>query len=52
MKDKEILSCYKQLTEIETDYEALHSFLKYDTSLYKSKYIKNFLVNNKPLVHG
>jgi hypothetical protein len=47
MKDKEIRSLYKTLTEADTDYDALMSFLKYDPTLYKSKYIKNFLAVNE-----
>lgn len=43
MKDIEIRDLYKMLTDTDTDYEALSSFLQYDPSLYKSKYIKNFL---------
>ena len=43
MKEPEFLESYMTLTEIDTKYEALYSFLHYDTSLHKSKYIKNFL---------
>jgi len=46
MKNKEILKLYKLLTETESDYDALSSFLKYDPTLYKSKYIKNYLTAN------
>ena len=47
MKDKKIMQLYKMLTDTESDYDALSSFLKYDPTLYKSKYIKNFL-NKEP----
>jgi hypothetical protein len=46
MKDEEVRELYKMLTDTDSDYEALSSFLKYDPSLYKSKYIKNFLSAN------
>jgi len=46
MKDKKVRNLYKQLTEIENDYDALQSFLQYDPTLYKSKYIKNYLTSN------
>jgi hypothetical protein len=46
MKEPEFLDCYMKLTEMDTKYDALYSFLHYDTSLHKSKYIKNFLKTN------
>jgi hypothetical protein len=46
MKDIEIRDLYKMLTDTETDYDALSSFLQYDPSLYKSKYITNFLATS------
>lgn len=47
MSDESVRNLYKTITEIDNDYEALKSFLQYDQTLYKSKYIKNFLNNNK-----
>ena len=40
MKDKNVRELYKILTDASTDYDALASFLQYDPTLYKSKYIK------------
>ena len=47
MKDENIRNLYKMLTDTDSDYEALQSFLKYDPTLYKSKYIKNYLTANE-----
>ena len=44
--DDEVRELYKMITDTDSDYEALSSFLKYDPTLYKSKYIKNFLTAN------
>lgn len=47
MKDPVARELYKDLTETDSDYDALQSFLQYDPTLYKSKYIKNYLAANK-----
>ena len=43
MKDDDIRALYKSFIDCDEDYEALKLFLEYDQSLYKSKYIKNYL---------
>ena len=41
--DKTTRDAFKMLCDIETDYAACRRFLEYDPSLYKSKYIRNYL---------
>ena len=43
LKDKDINNMYKKMCEFDHDYEAYKSFLEYDSSLHKSKYIKKYL---------
>ena len=37
---------FKQVCDVETDYDVLKCFLKYDPTLYRSKYIRNYLQDN------
>jgi hypothetical protein len=46
LQDDNIRAIFKELSDIESDYDALKKFLEYDAGLYKSKYIKNFLEDN------
>lgn len=46
LQERELLDIFKDMCEIDSDYTALKKFLEYDTSLHKSKYIKNFLESN------
>ena len=43
LKDKDINNMYKTMCEFDHDYEAYKSFLEFDSSLHKSKYIKKYL---------
>ena len=43
LKNKFLRNTYKELCDLTNDYTALKRFLEYDTTLYKSKYIKKFL---------
>lgn len=43
LQDKNIRDIFKGLCDIETDYIALKKFLRHDPTLFKSKYIKNYL---------
>ena len=43
LKDKRYRDVYKMLSDIDSDYDILLKFLQYDSSLYKSKYISNYL---------
>ena len=43
LQDKDIRDIFKRLCDIDSDYKALKKFLQYDPTLYKSKYIKNYL---------
>ena len=43
LKDKNIRDLYKSLIDIEDDYEVCLKFLEADPSMYKSKYIRNYL---------
>ena len=49
LKDKDIRDIFKGLCDISSDYKALKKFLQYDPTLYKSKYIKNYLEANNLL---
>jgi len=53
LKEPELMNIYKELTGIDSTYNALLVFLQHDPSLYRSKYIKNFLTeSNIQLSHG
>ena len=43
LKEKKAIDLYKQICEFDNDYAALKSFLEYDVTLHKSKYIKKYL---------
>lgn len=47
LQDDAIRSIFKEMCDIDTDYEALKKFLEYDATLHKSKYIRNFLDQNE-----
>ena len=47
LKNKFLRSVYRDLCDLSNDYSALKRFLEYDTTLYKSKYIKKFLNNTR-----
>jgi hypothetical protein len=46
LRDPDMLTIFKDMCEIDSNYEALKKFLEYDATLHKSKYIKNFLSEN------
>lgn len=46
LKDSKLRSIFKDLHDIDTDYEFVQLFLFFDPSLYKSKYIMKY-VNSK-----
>lgn len=43
LKNKNLRSLFKRRMDIDSDYEAVSMFLKFDPSLYKSKYIMKYL---------
>ena len=43
LKEDKVNKLYKDMADFDTDYEAFKSFLDYDSSLHKSKYIKKYL---------
>lgn len=43
LKSPHLRETFKMLCDIETDYDALMYFLKYDPTLHRSKYIRNYL---------
>lgn len=49
LKDEQLREVFKNLCDVETDYDVLNCFLKYDSNLYRSKYIRNFLIANPEL---
>lgn len=43
LKNKNLRNIFKRRMEIDSDYEAVSMFLRFDPSLYKSKYIMKYL---------
>ena len=49
LRDSHFRETFKLLCDVETDYDVLKCFLKYDPTLYRSKYIRNYLQDNPEL---
>lgn len=49
LKEEQLRDVFKALCDVETDYDVLKCFLSYDPNLYRSKYIRNFLIANPEL---
>lgn len=47
LQNRDLLNLYKEYCDIKSDFLAVKSFLNFDSSLYKSKYIMKFLNNQK-----
>lgn len=47
LKDNSLRELYMKLCGFDSDFDAIKSFLDYDSALYKSKYIKKFLSSSK-----
>ena len=43
LKEPKAMGLYRLICEFDNDYAALKSFLEYDVTLHKSKYIKKYL---------
>lgn len=43
LKNDAYRQCFKKLLDIETDYGVVQFFNRYDTNLWKSKYVSKFL---------
>lgn len=43
LKNAQIRQLFKMMGDFETDYDCLKYFLQRDPTLYKSKYIKNYI---------
>ena len=43
LRNKNLRNIFKRRMEIDSDYEAVSMFLRFDPSLYKSKYIMKYL---------
>ena len=43
LKNKRIMNLYMSMCEFDSEYIALKTFLEYDSTLHKSKYIKKYL---------
>ena len=43
LKNKTIMNLYMNMCEFDNEYMALKTFLEYDNTLHKSKYIKKYL---------
>ena len=42
LKNKKIMKLFMSMCEFDSEYDALKTFLEYDTTLHKSKYIKKY----------
>ncbi len=49
LKEPDLRDLFKKLCDIDSDYDVLKSFLEYDPTLHRSKYIRNFLQDNPTL---
>lgn len=49
LKEPELREVFKMICDVETDYDVLKCFLTYDPTLHRSKYIRNYLQDNKEL---
>lgn len=49
LKEEHFRDVFKMLCDVETDYDVLKCFLQYDPTLYRSKYIRNYLQENPNL---
>lgn len=47
LKDTSLRELYMKLCGFDSEFDAIKSFLDYDPSLYKSKYIKKFLSTHR-----
>jgi hypothetical protein len=47
LQDKELRSFFKTYCDISSDFAVVQTFLKFDPSLHKSKYIMKFLNSTK-----
>jgi|TARA_R100000084_G_scaffold78551_1_gene35851 hypothetical protein len=47
LKDSKLRTLFKELLEIDTDFEMVKMFLFYEPSLHKSKYIMKYLNSKK-----
>jgi len=49
LREPELRDVFKMLVDVETDYDVLKCFLDHDPTLHRSKYIRNFLIQNPTL---
>ena len=50
LQNAKLRSVFMELTSIDNEYNLLKKFLEYDPTLYKSKYIRNYITScRKPL---
>lgn len=47
LKNKKYRDLFKQMLDLECDYQIFKLFIDYDPTLYKSKYISKYLNKNK-----
>lgn len=45
LKNKQLRKIFKKQFEVDSDFECIQLFLKFDPSIYKSKYIMKYLNN-------
>ena len=49
LKEPPLREIFKMLCDVETDYDVLRCFLDHDSTLHRSKYIRNYLQQNPKL---
>tara|TARA_R110000751_G_scaffold51268_3_gene112660 strand:- start:1600 stop:1893 length:294 start_codon:yes stop_codon:yes gene_type:complete len=47
LKDSKLRTLFKEIIDVDTDFEMVRLFLHYDPSLHKSKYIMKYINSNK-----
>ena len=49
LREPNLREIFKMLCDVETDYDVLKCFLDHDSTLHRSKYIRNYLQANPDL---
>lgn len=49
LREPELRETFKMVCDVETDYDVLKCFLDHDPTLYRSKYIRNYIQANPNL---
>lgn len=52
LKNEDIRTLFKSMCDFDNDYDCLKYFLQRDPTLYKSKYIKNYIQDSPAPLNG